>query len=571
MTYSKFYTGGFVDLPGKTTPITHAALDHIEQGLIDNDTQKGAVNGTATLDGGAKIPTSQIPDLSSDYAAVSVAGRGIARTVQRSDYASLAAALTAAGAGGTVTYPDDGSTWDEAATTISQTVTIRGRAKLRKAANGAFLTITAPNVAIERGIAIDGNGSTYTGPNIVFSGNGTTSNPQLHCDVTNSQQWAVDVGIGAAQGAIFGAGLFSTRNISVSDAAMTAGSPTLTSATANFTSNDVGKYALVKGALSAAQPTWYLLSKITAYTNSTTVTLADNAVVTVSGALMEAHYPSFRFGAEYAAGVTGDRRMVGTYTAGCLLADIGGVQTLGLTNTNSRGVVFSSASCAKVSMSGSNRFATSGAPITVHGINHSIVGATCAGDIILASDSSNCAAAGNICGTFYDYGSNNAVAQTSTNPLPPHTVDPRTLSAASTLNANQAVYMRVRSRGYISKIGVHVGTASGNICVGVYANNGSPGTSAAPGAQKATSGSVTCPVAGYAEVALTAPVFVDEGDWMAIVADNATATFYRSNTGGFGSSFAKGFSAFQSTAFPLPSSASTSNSAIFSVILTGVV
>ena len=70
----------------------------------------------------------------------------------------------------------------------------------------------------------------------------------------------------------------------VVDGAMTASSTTLTSATATFTSGDVGKAIMVKGAGSLSVTT--LVTTITGYTNATTVTLAAPAATTVSGALV---------------------------------------------------------------------------------------------------------------------------------------------------------------------------------------------------------------------------------------------------------------------------------------------
>lgn len=72
-----------------------------------------------------------------------------------------------------------------------------------------------------------------------------------------------------------------TAQRSVSDAAITSGSKTLTSATAAFTAGDVGRSVTIAGALAATAP---LTATITAYTNSTTVTLAQAAAATVSGA-----------------------------------------------------------------------------------------------------------------------------------------------------------------------------------------------------------------------------------------------------------------------------------------------
>jgi hypothetical protein len=72
-----------------------------------------------------------------------------------------------------------------------------------------------------------------------------------------------------------------TPQRTVTDAAMTASSTTLTSATAAFTSADVGRSVNVVGAVNATSP---LTATITAVTNGTTVTLSKGAVVTVSGA-----------------------------------------------------------------------------------------------------------------------------------------------------------------------------------------------------------------------------------------------------------------------------------------------
>jgi hypothetical protein len=65
----------------------------------------------------------------------------------------------------------------------------------------------------------------------------------------------------------------------ISDAAITSTTATLTSATAGFTAADVGKHILVNG---AAGTNVTLSTTISAFTNSTTVTLAANATATVS-------------------------------------------------------------------------------------------------------------------------------------------------------------------------------------------------------------------------------------------------------------------------------------------------
>lgn len=76
---------------------------------------------------------------------------------------------------------------------------------------------------------------------------------------------------------------FSSSRV-VTDAAISASSFTLTSATASFTSADVGKYVLLSGAGAGGQS---MFVGISGYTNSTTVTLAFAASQTVSGARCE--------------------------------------------------------------------------------------------------------------------------------------------------------------------------------------------------------------------------------------------------------------------------------------------
>jgi hypothetical protein len=70
----------------------------------------------------------------------------------------------------------------------------------------------------------------------------------------------------------------------VNDGAITTGTATLTSATAGFTAADVGKLCYVAGAGAAGAQ---LATTISAFTNSTTVTLAANASTTVSGAAVD--------------------------------------------------------------------------------------------------------------------------------------------------------------------------------------------------------------------------------------------------------------------------------------------
>lgn len=122
--------------------------------------------------------------------------------------------------------------------------------------------------------------------------------------------------------------------------------------------------------------------------------------------------------------------------------------------------------------------------------------------------------------------------------------------------ANQGVYMRVRDGGLITKIGLEVVSASGNISVAAYRNTG-VGRDAVPGAQLATSGAVACPTAGYSEVALGGPALLWPGDWLAFSVDNGTATFRAIITSGANVDLAKGRAFAQSTAHPLPSTPSS--------------
>jgi hypothetical protein len=155
------------------------------------------------------------------------------------------------------------------------------------------------------------------------------------------------------------------------------------------------------------------------------------------------------------------------------------------------------------------------------------------------------------------------------------TIDPRLLGAGVAVAmaaTNNAIFERIElgERAVISKIGLIVGTASGNISVGVYSNNGSPGTNAAPATRKATSGAVACPAAGYQEIALTTAVALEDGDWLALSADNTTATF-RAMAATQALAAAKGLSGLQATAHPLPATAVATFGSVNSVFLSGVI
>lgn len=96
--------------------------------------------------------------------------------------------------------------------------------------------------------------------------------------------------------------------------------------------------------------------------------------------------------------------------------------------------------------------------------------------------------------------------------------------AQSVGSANTTRFYRVLEGGTITKVRCLVAVSSGNICVAAYSNTGS-GLTAKPGTRLATSGSIACPAAGIQDISLGASVSLSTGDWLAIGADNSTATF----------------------------------------------
>jgi hypothetical protein len=135
----------------------------------------------------------------------------------------------------------------------------------------------------------------------------------------------------------------------------------------------------------------------------------------------------------------------------------------------------------------------------------------------------------------------------------PYTFHPNTLGGYSAMfAANDAYYFRVVGSGPISKIAFIVQTQSGNISVAVL--RGLPGDNA-PSTRLATSGTVACPAAGYAEVSLGGTVTVDERtDWFAISCDNTTATFPRSGAAASEVALGSGFCYRGTTNHPIPAS-----------------
>lgn len=158
----------------------------------------------------------------------------------------------------------------------------------------------------------------------------------------------------------------------------------------------------------------------------------------------------------------------------------------------------------------------------------------------------------------------------------PYTVDPGIIRGNGTdviasPAANEAFYMRVRDAGPITKIGLTIGTQSGNICVGVHRNTGK-GRTAVPGALVSTSGAVACPAAGYREISLGTPCFVREGDWFGLSVDNTTVTVGVLLTAANATNaIGNGRQCRQLTAHPLPTTPSGLASTVgYTFVLVGV-
>jgi hypothetical protein len=137
----------------------------------------------------------------------------------------------------------------------------------------------------------------------------------------------------------------------------------------------------------------------------------------------------------------------------------------------------------------------------------------------------------------------------------PHTSDPRlTAVTANVGSANNCHYNRIYHGGTLTAIRIRVITSSGNIGVAVYDQTGD-GASAVPNARLDTSGSVACPAAGMADVALGGSVTVGHGlHWFALSASGTTATFLSASA--ILASWTNGVNAAQTTAHPPPDPAS---------------
>ncbi len=150
----------------------------------------------------------------------------------------------------------------------------------------------------------------------------------------------------------------------------------------------------------------------------------------------------------------------------------------------------------------------------------------------------------------------------------PVTVDGRgvAVTAGTVQVASRGWWMRVTGGGFITAIRVPIaGTGStGTIDVGVYANSGT-GHSSVPGARKASSGAIvpSTNLAGNVsvDVSLTAPTYVNPGDWFAITCADTTRTFATCGPTVVGN-FGNGMMGFAGSALPLADPAPTLTSGL---------
>jgi hypothetical protein len=120
--------------------------------------------------------------------------------------------------------------------------------------------------------------------------------------------------------------------------------------------------------------------------------------------------------------------------------------------------------------------------------------------------------------------------------------------------ADRASASRLISGGTVGVLLYQVGTQSGNVDVGIYANTGS-GESAAPSSSRFTLGTTPCPAAGTISVTVSPALQVTAGgDWFALAADNATATFGTTYSELFQTEMMRSWGVFRSSSFPLPAS-----------------
>lgn len=146
--------------------------------------------------------------------------------------------------------------------------------------------------------------------------------------------------------------------------------------------------------------------------------------------------------------------------------------------------------------------------------------------------------------------------------------DPLLMNAQANVGtANRMHLQRVVGGGTITKLRIYVAAQSGNIVAAIYRNTGS-GLAAAPGALVVSSGTIACPVAGKADIALGASYAITSGDfWFGLAADNTTAQFGMFGTNGW---LTDGRYGYIDTAIPAPATAGALTAGNRPLVLVGV-
>lgn len=152
--------------------------------------------------------------------------------------------------------------------------------------------------------------------------------------------------------------------------------------------------------------------------------------------------------------------------------------------------------------------------------------------------------------------------QVSPATFPPTTVLPGVALAVRVTNSSGRIfYLRnLGGAATVTAITLQVGTQSGNIDVGIYANTGT-GAAARPGARKASSGVIACPASGVQPVTI-ASTFIAAGDWFGFYIDNVTATFQSASSSNSTNLF-HGMAEFQDGQTSLPATATPSTGVSF--------
>lgn len=126
------------------------------------------------------------------------------------------------------------------------------------------------------------------------------------------------------------------------------------------------------------------------------------------------------------------------------------------------------------------------------------------------------------------------------------------VETSGTLTANTAYFVRVTipRQMTFNRVGMNIAASSGNIDVGIYADDG---TGLAPGNRTVSSGSTASPGTGRQLITIASTTLAQGIHWVGLAADNTTFSISRSTT-----SYTVWMHLAQSKAssFPLPASVS---------------